>query len=114
MSQQAPDLATQIAFKVLAVPEERRVAATMEEVTQYMEELRANHPMMSEEDLKDKGFTFLNDIRLACIKLTQGGNSLSHAVKPKEAVGSQSGKPQQPWHKRPFGKNRISSKTNVC
>jgi hypothetical protein len=27
---------------------------------------------MSEEDLKDKGFTFLNDIRLACIKLTHG------------------------------------------
>jgi hypothetical protein len=30
---------------------------------------------MSEEDLKDKGFTFLNDIRLACIKLTQGGTA---------------------------------------
>jgi hypothetical protein len=66
----------------LAVPEERRVAATMEEINRYMEELRANHPAMSEEDLKDKGFTFLNDIRLACIKLTQGG-----AVKPKESTG---------------------------
>ena len=62
-------------LRVLAVSEERRVAATMEEVTQYMEELRANHPTMSEEDLKDKGFTFLNDIRLACIKLTQGGTA---------------------------------------
>jgi hypothetical protein len=72
MSQQAPDRATQIAFKVLAVPEERRVAATMEEINRYMEELRASHPAMSEEDLKDKGFTFLNDIRLACIKLTHG------------------------------------------
>jgi hypothetical protein len=41
MSQQAPDLSTQIAFKVLAVPEERRVAATMEEINRYMEELRA-------------------------------------------------------------------------
>jgi hypothetical protein len=39
MSQQAPDLSTQIAFKVLAVPEERRVAATMEEINRYMEEL---------------------------------------------------------------------------
>jgi hypothetical protein len=73
MNQQATDLATQIAFKVLAVPEDRRVAATMEEVTRYMNELRANHPTMAEEELKDKGFTFLNDIRLACIKLTQGG-----------------------------------------
>jgi hypothetical protein len=45
-------------------------------------QLRASHPAMSEEDLKDKGFTFLNDIRLACIKLTQGG-----AVKPKESTG---------------------------
>jgi hypothetical protein len=27
---------------------------------------------MPEQDLKDKGFTFLNDIRLVCIKLTQG------------------------------------------
>jgi hypothetical protein len=75
MSQQAPDLSTQIAFKVLAVPEERRVAATMEEINRYMEELRASHPAMSEEDLKDKCFTFLNDIRLACIKLTQGGTA---------------------------------------
>jgi hypothetical protein len=58
MSQQAPDLTTQIAWKVLAVPEERRIAATMEEVTRYMDELRANHPAMSEQDLKDKGFTF--------------------------------------------------------
>jgi hypothetical protein len=37
MSQQAPDLSTQIAFEVLAVPEERRVAATMEEINRYME-----------------------------------------------------------------------------
>jgi hypothetical protein len=44
MSQQAPDLATQIAWKVLAVPEERCVAATMEAVTRYMDELRVNHP----------------------------------------------------------------------
>ena len=73
MSQQAPDLETQIAQKILAVPEERRVAAMMEEITRYMEELRANYPAMSEEDLKDKGFTLLNDIRLACIKLTQSG-----------------------------------------
>jgi hypothetical protein len=72
MSQQAPDLATQIAFKILAVPEERRVAAMMEEVNRYMNELQANQSTMSEEDLKDKGFTLLNDIRLACIKLTHG------------------------------------------
>jgi hypothetical protein len=72
MSQQAPDLANQIAFKILAVPEERRVAAMMEEINRYMNELRANHPATSEEDLKDKGFTLLNDIRLACIKLTHG------------------------------------------
>jgi hypothetical protein len=75
MSQQAPDLETQIAQKILAVPEERRVAAMMEEITRYMEELRANYPTMSEEDLKDKGFTLLNDIRLACIKLTQSGTA---------------------------------------
>ena len=73
MSQQAPDLATQIAWKILAVPEERRVAAMTEEISRYMEELRANHPAMSQKDLKDKGFTLLNDIHLACIKLTQGG-----------------------------------------
>ena len=65
MSQQAPDLATQIAWKVLAVPEERCVAATMEAVTRYMDELRVNHPEISEEELKDNGFTFANDIRLA-------------------------------------------------
>jgi len=28
---------------------------------------------MAEEELKDRGFTFLNDIRLACIKLIQDG-----------------------------------------
>jgi hypothetical protein len=72
MSQQTPDLATQIAWKVLAVPEERCVAATMEALPRYMDELRVNHPQMSEEELKDNGFTFANDIRLACIKLTQG------------------------------------------
>jgi hypothetical protein len=67
------DLATQIACKVLAVPEDRRLAATMEEVTRYLNELPANHPRMAEEELKDRGFTFLNDIRLACIELIQDG-----------------------------------------
>jgi hypothetical protein len=75
MSQQAPDLATQIAFKILAVPEERRVAAMMEEVNRYMNELQASQSTMTEKDLKDKGFTLLNDIRLACIKLTQDGTA---------------------------------------
>jgi hypothetical protein len=54
------------------MPEERCVIATMEAVTRYMDELRVNHPEISEEELKDNGFSFASDIRLTCIKLTKG------------------------------------------